>query len=251
MDKNMLLLNSMMAGKGRPTGTKIFLFLLTLGVSALLLGACSVGEKNRVSDLWVGLDVEGLGYAGQSLPVSATIRSNTPIAHIDMEIQPETGTGWAFTQRYTEGLSGRTSAVFETAVAVPDTAERGDYRLVLRLTEEDGSTVAETAAFSLSIDTTVPIASGLELGVNAAGNDLHLASELTAPAGIAHVVVEITGESWSDRVAFSSDRLAGKLDHHFHEHIHVGEAPKGVYTVVLTVTDARGRQHRTSSNFTK
>lgn len=216
----------------------------------LAVAGCKQGGTG-ISEIQLGNAGNNEGFVGQELPITARVSAHAAIDYIDIEIQPQAEDGWTFKQRYTEGMAGGKSVIFKAGVAVPAVAEAGDYRLVLRATDADGDVIEATAVFKLSIDSTVPTASDLEVGINKAGNDLHLEAELTAPAGIAKVKVEIKGDAWRDEFTFSGKELAGQLTHHFHEHVHVGEAPGGTYTVIMTVVDRQGREYRTEGTFTK
>lgn len=208
-------------------------------------------EHAGISDLRVGTEGNGKAFAGLELPVTAHVSVHAPIVHADVEIQPISGEGWTFQQQYTGSIAGKTHAQFETGIAVSDTAETGDYILVLRITDAEETVSEDTARFRLAIDSTVPTASDLDVGINAAGDDLHLESELTAPLGIAQVVVEIKGDDWEEAFTFSQAQLVGQLSYRFHEHVKVGEAPKGPYAIRLTVEDSKGRRFRTEDVFTK
>lgn len=217
----------------------------------ILLSTACHQEHPGVSDLRVGTDGNGEAFVGQELPVTAHISVHTPINRADVEIRAISGQGWAFQQQYTEGIAGKTHAQFETVIAVPDTVETGDYILVLRIMDAEETTSEDTARFRLAVDNTVPVASDLDVGINAAGDDLHLESELTVPLGIAKVLVEIKGDDWEKAFTFSEERLVGQLSYRFHEHVKVGEAPKGSYRVTLTVEDGKGRRSGTEGIFTK
>lgn len=224
--------------------------MATLMFIGLLSAACHP-EHPGVTDLRVGTEDSGEAFAGQELPMSAHIAVHAPIRRADVEIRPVSGKGWTFAQQYNESLEGKTHARFEARIGIPDTAEAGDYLLVLRITDTEEHVSEDTARFRLAIDSTVPTASGLDVGINKAGNDLHLETELTVPAGIAGVSVEIRGDAWSDTFDFSGNDLVGQLTHRFHEHVKVGEAPGGAYTVIATVRDRQGREYKTEGAFTK
>lgn len=219
-------------------------------IFTLLSAACQHGHPG-VYDLQVGPEGKGEAFVGQELPVTAHLSVHAPIVRADVEIRAVSDEGWTFQQQYTEGLAGKMHARFETGIKVPDTVETGDYILVLRITDAEETVSEDTARFRLAIDSTVPTASDLDVGINAAGDDLHLESELTVPLGIAKVLVEIKGDDWEKAFAFSEGQLVGQLSYRFHEHVKVGEAPEGSYRIRLTVEDSRGRQSRTEGVFTK
>lgn len=214
----------------------------------ILLAGCSSPGRG-ISDLQVGEKAEA--FVGLSLPVSARVSAEAAIVEISIAIRPVSDEGWTFAAQYSDGIAGKNKADFRTDVAIPATAEPGNYRLTLRLVEADGSVTEASADFRLTIDSTVPTASGLDVGINAAGNDLHLETELTAPSGIKSVFVAIEGNAWSKEFKFAGEQLVGQLTHHFHEHVHVSEAPEGDYRVILTVEDQKGRRAQTEGMFAK
>jgi len=190
-------------------------------------------------------------FVGQPFTVSAHVAAGKAIDHVDLRIGPVSGEGWTFERPFSEGIAGKKAVSFAARVEIPKDAEPGSYRLTLRLTEDDGSVAEESADFQIAIDSTIPTASDLDVGINAAGNDLHLETELIAPSGIKAVLVEIKGDAWSTGFTFNEGELVGQLTHHFHEHVHVEEAPAGTYRVILTVEDRKGRSAKTEGTFTK
>lgn len=221
--------------------TVIFMFLWV---------GCHQGGTG-ISRLQVGPNGNGEAYVGQQFLFQARLSAEAGIRYADVEIHPVSGEGWKFNQRYTERLSGKKQVTFAAEVVVPPTAEAGDYQLVLRLTDSNDITASETATVKLLLDNTVPTATDLDVGINAAGTDLHLESELIASAGIEKVMVKITGDTWNDELTFSGRQVAGQLSHRFHEHVAVGDAPSGNYRVSLLLVDEKGREFKTVGTFVK
>ncbi|MFC3198035.1 DUF4625 domain-containing protein [Parapedobacter deserti] len=224
--------------------------LVCILLSAVVLLSCGTRGAG-VSDLQVGSQGSGEAFVGHSFSVEANLRANTSIAHVVMDIQPVSGDGWTFNEQYTDGVAGEKGAKFTTEVAVPITAEPGHYRLTLRAVDDNGSATESSTDFELSIDSTVPTLSGIDVGINAAGDDLHLEAELTAPSKIESVNVEVIGDAWNKEFRFTNERLVGQLSYHFHEHVRVSEAPAGTYRVVLTIEDQQGRRAQAEGKFTK
>src|SRR5690606_26327541 len=104
----------------------------------------------------------------------------------------------------------------------PDTVEPGDYTLILLITDATENVSEDSVRFRLAIDSTVPTASDLDVGINAAGDDLHLETELSAPLGFAKVVVEVKGDAWEKTFSFSGGELVGRPTYRFHEHVKIG-----------------------------
>ncbi|SKB63501.1 protein of unknown function [Parapedobacter luteus] len=216
----------------------------------VVMAGCGRQEAG-VSKLRIGADGNAEAFVGQSFPVEAHVAATTTISEAEINIRPVSGDGWVFNGPFSEGIAGKKDATFAARIDVPADTEPGNYTLTLRVIDADGSVSESTGDFRIGIDSTVPIAGDLDVGINAAGNDLHLETELTVPGKIDQVTVEIKGDAWSDEVTFAGDRLVGQLAHHFHEHIAVAEAPKGDYRVILTVADQRGRRAQAEGTFTK
>ncbi len=230
-------------------GQKGIASMSCLLMSLFIISACSSGSG--ISDIQIGETGGQEAFVGQDLAISGNISSHADLVDVTIEITPESGEGWTFEQQYTDGIAGAKQAKFEQKIPVPLTAETGNYVLVIRAIDTHGHLIEETKPFRIGIDSTVPTASDLDIGINAAGNDLHLETELTVPTKLAKVVVAIKGDDWSDEVTFDGEAIVGKLTHHFHEHIKVGEAPEGTYEVVLTAEDQKGRQCHVTGTFTK
>ncbi len=220
-------------------------------LTAMIVFVGCGGRQEGIGSLKVGPEGNAEGFAGQSLPVSASVRTASPISHVDVAIQPIAGSGWTFSERYTERIAGNREIPFQAGVDVPVDAEPGDYKLTVHVETADGTAFTESTDLRLAIDSTVPVASDLDVGINAAGNDLHLETELTVPGKIRQVRVEVVGDDWRDEFPFAGSKLVGQLAHHFHEHVQVGEAPAGSYRVILTVEDQRGRKAQAEATFTK
>lgn len=219
-------------------------------IAVLLLIGCGGGDSG-IGKLQVGTGAPAEGFAGQPLPVVAAVTTKAAIAQVTVDIRPVTGQGWTFSKPYTDEVVGSKEMTFRTAIDVPTDAEPGNYQLTLRVTTADSIAIAASADFRLDIDSTVPTTTDLDVGINAAGDDLHLETELAAPSKIKQVSVAVEGEQWRKEFSFAGKALVGQLSAHFHEHVHVADAPRGAYRVILTVTDEQGRQAKTEARFSK
>ncbi len=225
-------------------------YTMVLWSIVLFLAGCNSGTTG-ISGLRIGDDTGKEVFPGQPLQVTARLATHTEISHIDLEIQPAADSGWTFRQEYRDGYSGLQKVNFKAELPVPPDAEPGTYRLALRLTDKKGSEMTESDDFRLAIDSSIPTATDLDAGINTAGNDLHLETELTAPGRINKVVVDIKGDEWQKTFTFAGKQLTGQLSHRFHEHVDVAEAPKGFYQVILTVEDQKGKRSTVEGAFTK
>lgn len=224
---------------------------LAIVITAMIVFVGCGSRQAGIDSLTVGSEGSAEGFVGQLLPVSAGIRTTAPIDHVEVDIRPIDGQGWTFSEQFTEGIAGSTGIAFRADVDIPIETEPGDYKLTLRVVTDDHTVVTESTDLRVGIDTTVPVASTLDVGINAAGNDLHLETELAVPGKIKEVRVAVEGQDWRDEFSFAGSKLVGQVTYHFHEHVHVDRAPAGTYRVIVTVADQQGREAHTEAAFTK
>lgn len=227
--------------------TCIVLLFIGLGV----LYSCNSAKDTAITDLRVGTDSDLKGFAGIAMPVTAKVRGDKDIKEIELAIFPKSGSGWNFSQQYRVGLEGQNSADFEEAIAIPMDANVGYYRLKMKVVHADLTEVESTVDFDISLDSSIPLASELEVGINADGTDLHLESQLSVAKTIKSVMISLVGDSWSKEYLFEKTGMIGKLEYNFHEHIKVADLPKGRYEVVLQVNDQENRTFETRGRFEK
>src|SRR5690606_33634036 len=150
-----------------------------------------------------------------------------------------------------EGIVGTSKANFDFEIQLPDTLEMGDYLLEVEMADRQNSRGSAKYPVKLRVDVNRPIITDLEVGINDAGDDLHLAAAVMAPNKIAEIRAEIVGEQWSKDFSYKGAQIVDKLETHFHEHAHIHEAPAGTYELTLIVIDKEGRQARSVASFTK
>ncbi|TJZ53732.1 DUF4625 domain-containing protein [Sphingobacterium olei] len=227
--------------------TCIVLLFIGLGV----LYSCHSANDTAIRDLKVGTDSDPKGFAGIAMPVVAKVKGDKDIKEIELAISPKSGSDWNFLQRYRDGLAGQKSADFKEAIPIPMDAKVGDYHLKMKVIYADLTEVESTVDFNISVDSSIPLASKLEVGINADGTDLHLESQLSAAKTIKSVTISIIGDSWSKEYPFDKASMVGKLEYNFHEHLKVADVPKGKYEVVLQVKDQQDRTFETRGSFEK
>ena len=224
---------------------------LTFIYALIGLFAVSCSSKgNGISDLKIVGSDEGVSVGQPSL-IEADINVEDAIDEVQITWEPTSGDGWQLAAAFTDGLQGQQSVRFSEYIDVPVDAAPGKYRLTMKVKQQDGTEIEESVDATLTIDSTVPVASDLDVGINAAGNDLHLETELTAVKKIQQVTVQVNGAAWSKDFTFDGSRIKDQLSLHFHEHVHIDEAPAGNYQVVLTVEDQEGRSASVEGSFTK
>lgn len=229
-------------------------------VASLLLAAtftaCKKDEqqeigKPTIAQLEVGTGNNKLAHPGNDLHIEAQITAPGTIKEVVLEIHPETGTGWKVTNTYTEGLAGNKNAEFHIHLDVPTEAVLGDYHGHLKVTDQNGQVTETDFELQIIIDPTLPSVSGFEVGLNDAGNDLHVEAAVTAPNKIAKMILEIHGEGWEKEVIYTDAEMVGQPTFNLHKHVDVTEAPKGHYHVHLMVVDETGKEIEFEEHFEK
>lgn len=223
-------------------------------VLSLIINLLLVGCQNReegISNINIGNESEQKGYIGQPLSIQADIISDVTLEQVELMISSNIDQDWDFSEIFKENISGKKEAKFSTDVDIPQSLKSGKYSLTLKAVKSDGAIDEKTEMFRLIIDSSLPVVSDLDIGLNAKKNDLHLETELTAAKKIKQVMITIQGEAWNKEVILNEAKVDGKLSLHLHEHVHVDEAPEGTYEVIVTVEDQEGRKANNQATFTK
>jgi len=220
-------------------------------ISAIGLFVSCSADRSGVRNLEVGEKGSAEAFVGQELPVRAEIALGEKIASVEVRITPSGADGWSFRQQYAGNYAGKDNVSFAETVQVPEGAKVGSYVVGLRAMGEKEAAEEATVDIRLSVDSSVPVVGDLDVGINAAGNDLHLEADITAAKKIKQVSVEVKGAAWSKVFTFDKAPMKDQMSYTFHEHVHVDEAPPGMYEVVLTVGDQAGRNAVAHGNFEK
>jgi len=222
-----------------------------LGISGM--SGCANGSGSGITNVVVGTGSgEPTAYIGSSLPFSAQLSSADTIADLIALLTPATGGEVVLNTRLTsQNLEGIVQAKVEDQIELPADIRPGDYVFSLVMTDKAGARQSVDNPIRLMIDTSSPLVLDLEIGINPAGNDLHLAAQVTAPNKLAKITVFIHGEEWEKEYEFEGTSVNGKIEYHFHEHAHVDAAPAGTYEVTVTAADQQGRKSSATGNFTK
>ncbi len=224
--------------------------LMAVVLFFIMLSSCS-GDRTGISKMVVGEKDAAEAFIGLPLLVKAEIALEENIASIDLHMATANTGDWTFTQHFTEKYSGSNTASFDEQFMFPNGTEAGNYELTLVVTGESGAVVERKRNFRISVDSTVPVVEELEVGINASGDDLHLAAHITAAKKIRQVILSVEGPDWSREFVFDKARIKDQMSVHFHEHAHVDEAPAGQYVVILTVEDQDGRKAAATGSFEK
>ncbi|RZK21294.1 MAG: DUF4625 domain-containing protein [Pedobacter sp.] len=232
--------------------TKPFLALMII---AATFTACkkdeAITDPPTITNLEVGTSNNKTAYPGTDIHFEADLFAASNLASIDLTIKPKTGTGWNFNQNYTEGFANVKNASFHKHIDVPTNAALGSYIVTIKVTDQLGRTTEVTSDLEIKYDPTLPNATGFEVGLNTAGNDLHVEATLSAINKIARVEVEVHGSAWETDFLFTDVAMVGLTSYNFHKHLDVTAAPKGHYHVHLKIVDQLGKENEFEEHFDK
>lgn len=226
--------------------------LVTIILFFAVFSSCSDGQTG-ISKLKVGERNSGEATLGLPMQIEADVKLEENIVGIVLDIVSLDieSDEWTYQQDFGTKYSGTNTAKFEEQFMFPNGTLAGDYELTLTVTGESGAIVQQKRDFKILVDSTVPFVDELEVGINAAGDDLHLAAHIAAARKIRQVVLLVEGAEWSKEFVFEQARIKDQTSVHFHEHAHVDEAPAGTYQVTLTVEDQDGRKASATADFNK
>ena len=233
--------------------SKLILVFLLFAVTFTACKKDNEIEPNapEITGLEIGTDNKKIAHPGNDLHVEAQIVAQSNIASVTLEIHPETGTGWTFSTTYTEGFAGAKNAEFHKHIDVPADAPVGAYHVHLKVKDEAGRETSVESDLKLEADPTLPSVTGFEVGLNAAGNDLHSEATITAPNKIAKITVEIHGAAWEKEFIYTDANMVGLTTYNFHKHMNVADAPKGHYHVHLKIVDQANKENEFEEHFDK
>jgi len=225
------------------------LTLLLAGMVAVFSACSNMGAG--ISNVEIGENNSAEAHIGAPVTVSANIALDENIESVVMKIVSTEGESWEFTQNYSHLYAGNKTAKFQETIEVPADAEVGNYELILTATSENDVVEETTTPFRVSIDSTVPSITDLEVGLNNAGNDLHLEAHIDAAKKIKQITLTVKGAGWIKDTKFDQDHIKGQTHVHFHEHADVDAAPAGNYQAILLVEDEEGRKAVATTGFVK
>ncbi|WP_177217111.1 DUF4625 domain-containing protein [Pedobacter insulae] len=231
--------------------TKFFLMLATI---AALFTACKkdkILEMPTITDMEVGTANSKVAFPGTDLHIEAKLDAKETISSVKLAITPISATGWTLNEEFTAGYIGSKNSEFHEHVDIPTDAELGKYRIVLTLTDQKGQVTTSESELELKYDPTLPQATNFEVGLNTAGNDLHLEANITAVNKIAKIIVEVHGGTYEKEVEYTDAAMVGSTTYNLHKHVNVTDAPKGHYHVHLKIVDQAGKENEFEQHFDK
>ncbi|MFD2556592.1 MULTISPECIES: hypothetical protein [Sphingobacterium] len=224
-----------------------FIFPLLL----MVLNSCSP-QKQDIVWKWNKDNEKMHFFVGQQIPLRVDINSKDRPDSVWIQIKQVDGGNWSYLKPVPSHLLlSHSPYSVETNIEVPDTANTGKYKVGLFAKLPDGSIIQDIVDIDLSIDTSFPWISDLDIGLNARQDDLHLAADLSAAKKINKVHVYIEGAGWKGSYDFQGSSLKDRITAHFHEHVDIKEAPAGDYSLQLVLTDGLGRVTKQKGSFKK
>ncbi len=234
----------------KTTKTLLLFFLL-----AATFTACKKDEQltqaPSITELEIGSSNSKIAHPGNDLHIEAEISAPGNIKEVVLEIHPVSAGGWTVNTTYTEGFTGMKNADFHKHIDVPADAKVGPYHGHLSVTDQNGQVSEIEFDLHVTEDPSLPKATDFEVGLNAAGNDLHVEAAITAPNKIAKLVIEVDGNGWEKEMTYADAAVVGKTSYNLHKHLDVAAAPKGHYHVHLKVVDQSGREVEFEEHFDK
>ncbi|KEQ28475.1 DUF4625 domain-containing protein [Pedobacter antarcticus] len=245
--------NTWNAKTGKMKINKMMVILLFFSAA---FTACKKDDKPEISApvinaLEIGHDNNKTAYPGTDIHIEAELIAAGKLASVKVEISPKSGSGWKFNQEYVDGFSGLNNASFHKHIDVPADAAIGQYLVVFAVTDQQGSVTKIENTLEVKFDPFLPAATGFEVGINTAGNDLHMEATLTAVNKIAKVVAEVHGAGWEKEFEFTDAAMVGQTTYKLHKHLDVTAAPKGHYHVHLKIIDQAGKENEFEQHFDK
>lgn len=228
--------------------------LLFVASVSTLMAACSKDDdeptpKPTITMHELGSDNSKIAYTGSDLHVDAEIVAPGNIASIMLEIHGDGN--WELDTTYTTGFAGLKNVEFHEHVDIPAEAPVGRYHFHLVVTDQRGQQTTYEDDLEIKEDPTLPTATGFEIGLNTAGDDLHVEASITAPNKIAKVVIEVHGSNWEKEFEFTDVAMVGQTTYNLHKHLNVGAAPAGHYHVHMKVVDQAGKEREFEEHFDK
>ncbi|WP_126972681.1 DUF4625 domain-containing protein [Gynurincola endophyticus] len=230
--------------------------LTSLLVSSVLFTACSKDDDDNfapptIEDVELGSSNSRIAYRGSDFHIEAEIKAPGTIESVTVEIHGSGANAWEFEQVYTDGFKGLKNAELHKHIDVPATVALGNYHLHIVVLDQQGKKTSYEADIEVKEDNTLPSISTLELELNAAGDDLHVETLITAPNKIKEVEIEIHGGSWEEDFTYTDAAMVGQTSYTFHKHVNIASAPAGHYHVHFKVIDQAGKEREFEGHFDK
>ncbi|HRP55446.1 DUF4625 domain-containing protein [Agriterribacter sp.] len=236
--------------------TKQIFSKLSVGLFFLFLAfsACKkdkdVIAKPTITDLEIGSGNSKTAYPDADVHIEASVLAPGSIANIKVEIHPEGGSGWTFTQIYTEGYEGLKNADLHEHIDIPEDAATGEYHVHITITDKAGNVAEAESALNIIVDPSLPAITGFEVAYDSEDADLHVEGDIIAPNKIAEISLEIHGGSFEKEYEITGDYV-GKTTFHLHKHFSLSDVPSGHYHVHLLVKDQAGKEREFEEHFDK
>ncbi len=135
-------------------------FVFALLLFAATITACKKDKEiapnaPEISGFELGTSNSKTANPGSDLHIEAQIVAQGTIASVELEIHPESGTGWNVKTTFTEGFTGLKNAEFHKHIDVPADAALGDYHFHLKVKDQNGQETAIESELKVVAKTTL------------------------------------------------------------------------------------------------
>lgn len=230
---------------------KITSFLTTIIILTIAIVSC----KNKVE----GINQFQIGnskgdahvFVGEDINWTSTVYFKNKIKSVEVKLTSAHAGRWSFEKIYNEEFKGETEYRFNEVITLPPDLPVGEYEFTIQAIDSNGESDEKTIKVNVSVDSSRPFASTLDVGINAKKDNLHLESHISAPKKVQHIKVYIKQNALAKEYVFEGKNIAGEIDFTFHEHVDVSDFPPGNYEVILDITDMNGKSAQTKGSFQK
>jgi len=219
----------------------ILIFLIGCNNSQTGISTIKVGKTGN----------EVNAFIGQDLHFKTNIYFPEGIKLLTVTFEPIKKTDWSYVKDYTTDVKQHNQYHLSGVIPIPVYLAVGIYKLCIKAVSEVGETAEEETEINLKVDSSMPFASKIDVGLNAKKDNLHLESEITASKKIKSVKVQLKWGSFSKTYTYNTGAMIGALQHTFHEHLDLKDFKNGKYDVIFIVEDQEGRLFETKGDFIK
>lgn len=221
----------------------------------LIILTCLFGCDNHqigISDIKVGkTGNEVSAFIGQDLHFKTNIYFPAGIKFLTATFEPINKTDWSYVKDYSSDVKQHNQYHLNEVIPIPVHLTVGVYKFCIKAVSELGEKAEKEIQINVKVDSSMPFAAKIDVGLNAKKDDLHLESEISASRKIKSVKVVLKWGSSSKTYIFDKGAMIDAVQFTFHEHLDLKEFKNGKYDIILTVEDQEGRLFETKGDFIK
>lgn len=227
-------------------------YLLTIViVTAICLSGCK-NNKEGINGFEIENSKENAqGFVGEDLSWKSNVHFESQIKYVQVNFSSSKEGGWSFEKIYNDEFKGEKQYDLNDIISLPQDLPVGNYLFTIKAVSRNGETDVKKMKVNISVDSSRPYASKLDVGINAKKDNLHIESHISAPKKVQNIMVSIKWDSLSKEYPFEGKNITDEIDFTFHEHLDVSGFPKGNYEVILNVKDTKGKSAKTTGYFQK